>query len=103
METSWPPPRAGEAALLGRAFLSLRDLDRGLGFAEELQAQGRSGRRRHELARAEALDETHASTTNPESRLFRKSDGREAKLCFMGHVLMENRRGLAVAGHRHDG
>jgi transposase len=43
-------------------------------------------------------NETHVSTTDPESRLYRKADGREAKLCFMGHVIMENRHGLAVAG-----
>ena len=43
-------------------------------------------------------NETHASTTDPESRLYRKADGREAKLCYMGHVTMENRHGLAVAG-----
>jgi transposase len=43
-------------------------------------------------------NETHMSTTDPESRLYRKADGREAKLCFMGHALMENRHGLAVAG-----
>ena len=43
-------------------------------------------------------NETHASTTDPESRLYRKAAGREAKLCYMGHVTMENRPGLAVAG-----
>jgi Transposase DDE domain len=43
-------------------------------------------------------NETHMSTTDPESRLYRKADGREAKLCFMGHALTENRHGLAVAG-----
>ena len=43
-------------------------------------------------------NETHASTTDPESRLYRKADGKEAKLCYIGHVLMENRHGLAVAG-----
>ncbi len=43
-------------------------------------------------------NETHASTTDPESRLYRKARGREARLCFMGHVLMENRSGLAMAG-----
>src|SRR5436190_14293579 len=42
-------------------------------------------------------NETHVSTTDPESRLYRKADGREAKLCYMGHALMENRHGLAVA------
>ena len=43
-------------------------------------------------------NDTHASTTDPESRLYRKAAGREAKLCYMGHVTMENRHGLAVAG-----
>jgi len=39
---------------------------------------------------------THASTTDPESRLFRKSMTAPAKLCFMGHLLMEHRNGLIV-------
>jgi len=41
---------------------------------------------------------THASTTDPEARLFRKGNGQEAKLYYQGHVLMENRHGLAVSG-----
>jgi transposase len=43
-------------------------------------------------------NDTHASTTDPQSRLYRKAAGREAKLCYFGHVLMENRNGLALAG-----
>jgi len=39
---------------------------------------------------------THQSMTDPDARLFRKGNGREAKLCYMGHVLMENRHGLVV-------
>src|SRR5262249_40605762 len=39
---------------------------------------------------------THASTTDPDARLFRKGPGKEARLCFMGHALMENRNGLIV-------
>lgn len=39
---------------------------------------------------------THQSTTDPEARLMRKGLGKEAKLCFAGHVLMENRHGLCV-------
>ncbi len=39
---------------------------------------------------------THQSTTDPEARLLRKSKGKEAKLVFMGHALMENRNGLLV-------
>jgi transposase len=41
---------------------------------------------------------THASTTDPDARLARKGHGQEAKLCYTGHVLMENRNGLAVDG-----
>jgi transposase len=41
-------------------------------------------------------NETHASTTDPDARLYRKGQGKEAKLCFMGHALMENQNGLIV-------
>lgn len=37
---------------------------------------------------------THQSTTDPEARLFRKGKGKEAKLVFMAHALMENRNGI---------
>jgi transposase len=43
-------------------------------------------------------NDTHRSTTDPEARLYRKGNAQEAKLCYLGHVLMENRSGLAVAG-----
>jgi len=43
-------------------------------------------------------NDTHESTTDPDSRLYRKSEGKESKLCYMGHATMENRNGLAVAG-----
>jgi transposase len=39
---------------------------------------------------------THASTTDPDARLYRKGKGKETKLCFIGHGLMENRHGLLV-------
>jgi transposase len=39
---------------------------------------------------------THASTTDPDARLYRKGRGKEARLCHMGHLLMENRHGLIV-------
>jgi transposase len=41
-------------------------------------------------------NETHASTTDPDARLYRKGRSKEAKLCHMGHLLMENRNGLIV-------
>jgi hypothetical protein len=39
---------------------------------------------------------THASKTDPDARLYKKSPGAGAMLCFMGHTLMENRNGLIV-------
>lgn len=41
-------------------------------------------------------NETHASRTDPDARLYRKSDGSPSLLCYQGHVLMENRSGLVV-------
>lgn len=41
-------------------------------------------------------NDTHASTTDADARLYRKGSGKEAKLCFMRHALMENRNGLIV-------
>jgi transposase len=41
-------------------------------------------------------NDTHESTTDGEARLAKKGPGKEAKLCFAGHVLMENRNGLVV-------
>lgn len=43
-------------------------------------------------------NDTHRSTTDPEARLYKKGDGQPARLCYMGHALMENRNGLAVSG-----
>ena len=41
-------------------------------------------------------NDTHASTSDPDARLYRKGAGKEAKLCFIGHALMENRNALFV-------
>jgi hypothetical protein len=41
-------------------------------------------------------NDTHASTTDPDARLYRKGRGKEARLCPMGHLLMENRNGDAL-------
>jgi transposase len=41
-------------------------------------------------------NQTHRSTSDPQARLYRKGSGKPAHLCYMGHVLMENRHGLAV-------
>lgn len=41
-------------------------------------------------------NETHQSTTDPDARLARKGNGKEAKLCYAGHILTENKHGLIV-------
>jgi transposase len=41
-------------------------------------------------------NDSHASTTDPESRQFKKGPGKEAKLCYAGHALMDNRHGLCT-------
>lgn len=42
-------------------------------------------------------NDTHQSKTDPESRLYRKSSGQEARLSYLGHTVVENRNGLVVA------
>lgn len=41
-------------------------------------------------------NDTHASSTDPDARLFKKARGQAAKLCHIGHMLMENRHGLII-------
>jgi transposase len=41
-------------------------------------------------------NETHESATDPDARLYKKSEGDKSRLCYLGHALMENRHGLAV-------
>ena len=41
-------------------------------------------------------NETHQSTTDSDARLYKKGTGHESKMCYLGHVMMENRNGLAV-------
>lgn len=55
---------------------------------------GRNGER--DFHSEKRSNETLASTTDPDARLYRKSAGRESLLCYMGHALMENCNGLAV-------
>ena len=58
---------------------------------------GGGGRNREVDFRGERRrNETHRSTTDPEARLARKGKGKEARLCFGAHVLMDNREGLVV-------
>src|SRR4051795_5019273 len=62
----------------------------------EPPAPGRNGER--DFHGEKRSNDTHASTTDPEARLYRKGRGKEAKLSFIGHALMENRHGLLIDG-----
>ncbi len=72
---------AGMKSFKPKAGDSGNDGDAGSG--ENFQGQKRSNK-------------THVSTTDSDSRLFRKGKGKESKLCLMGHLLTENRNGLIV-------
>ena len=60
----------------------------------EPPADGRNGER--DLHGEKRSNETHASTTDADARLYKKAAGQSAKLCHMGHVVMQNRNGLVV-------
>jgi transposase len=57
-------------------------------------SQGRNAER--DFHGEKRKNDTHCSTTDADARLFRKGAGKEAKLCHMGHLMMENRNGLIV-------
>ncbi len=57
------------------------------------------GRNQERDFRGEKLkNDTHASTTDPDAKLYKKSAGKEAKMCYQGHAVMENRNGIIVNG-----
>jgi hypothetical protein len=64
------------------------------GGGDDAPPEGRNGER--DCRGETRSNETHASTTDPDARLFKKAPGQAAKLAFMGHVLMENRSCLVV-------
>ena len=78
---------------LVEAWASLKSF-RAKDGSDEPPAPGRNGERDfHDEKRS---NETHASTTDPDARLYRKGSSQAAKLSYMGHALMENRHGLVV-------
>src|SRR4051794_6555831 len=78
------------------AWASIKSFRRKEGDDDDRQGPGRNAER--DFHREKRSNETHQSTTDPDARLYKKGDGQPAKLCFMGHALMENRNGLAVLG-----
>ena len=86
-ERSEPPGAgssgSGEASAEAQACEAAAPADKGRNAEVDFHGQKRS-------------NETHGSVTDPDARLYRKGEGKEAKLCYMGHALMENRSGLVV-------
>ncbi|MGH6884191.1 MAG: IS5 family transposase, partial [Hypericibacter sp.] len=78
------------------AWASIKSFRRKGGGDDDSQGPGRNAERNFHKERRS--NETHQSTTDPDARLYKKGDGQPAKLCYMGHALMENRHGLAVGG-----
>ena len=78
------------------AWASIKSFRRKDGGDNDPDGPGRNAERGfHKEKRS---NETHRSTTDPEARLYKKGDGQPARLCYIGHTLMENRHGLAVDG-----
>jgi transposase len=78
------------------AWASIKSFRRKDGNDNDREGPGRNAER--SFHKEKRSNETHESTTDPEARLYKKGDGQPAKLCYMGHALMENRHGLAVDG-----
>jgi transposase len=78
-----------------KAWASMKSFQLKDGSGGGSSGSGRNGERN--FRREKRSNETHESRTDPEAKLYRKGDGQESRLCYMGHVLMENRNGLAVA------
>ena len=76
-----------------QAWASIKSFRRKDG-KDEPPSLGRNGAR--DFHQEKRSNKTHASTTDPDARLYKKGKGKEAKLSFIGHLLMENRHGLIV-------
>lgn len=78
------------------AWASLKSVRKKDGSDDPPEGGGRNPHR--DFHGQQRTNDTHASSSDPEAQLFRKGKGKEARLYYMGHVLMENRHGLAVDG-----
>lgn len=78
-----------------KAFASIKSF-RAKDGSDEPPEDGRNGERN--FRKEKRSNKTHASTTDPDARLYRKGNGQESRLSYLGHALMENRNGLAVDG-----
>src|SRR5271165_3512616 len=77
-----------------KAFASMKSFRPKDGSGEP-PSPGRNGEA--DYRKTKRSNETHASTTDKDARLYRKGEGQESRLGYLGHALMENRNGLVVA------
>ena len=75
------------------AFASMKSFRRKDGDDD---APGPGGNGTRNFRDEKRSNDTHESATDPDARLFRKGNGKESRLCYLGHALMENRNGLVV-------
>jgi hypothetical protein len=81
---------------LVEAWASMKSLKPKKGTGE-IEPPASGGRNEEVNFRGEKRsNQTHTSTSDPDAMLYRKGSGMEAKLCYIGHTLMENRNGLLV-------
>ena len=78
------------------AWASIKSFRRKDGNDDDPEGPGRNAER--DFHKEKRSNETHQSTTDPEARLYKKGHGQPARLCYIGHALMENRNGLAIDG-----
>jgi transposase len=78
------------------AWASMKSFRRKDGQDNGPDGPGRNAER--DFHKEKRSNETHQSTTDPEAKLYKKGESQPARLCYMGHALMENRHGLVVDG-----
>jgi len=76
------------------ALASMRSFRRKDGADDDPSGSGRNAERN--FRDEKRSNETHASISDPDARLYRKSNGQPSRLCYMSHLLIENRNGLIV-------
>src|SRR6201993_168156 len=80
-----------------KAWASMKSL-RPKGASSEGPGEPPPGRNGEvDFRKTKRSNETHASTTDKDARLYKKGTGQESRLAYLGHALMENRNGLAMA------
>ena len=76
------------------AWASTKSFRRKDGSDDDPSGPGRNAAR--DFRGDKRSNDTHASVTDPDARLYRKSDGQPSRLCYMGHLMIQNRHGLIV-------